>query len=54
MNTATVPPPADFEAIADRIRAHAQARPAQPALVQGDDVLDYARLDALMDRVAAT
>ncbi|HXF44676.1 MAG TPA: class I adenylate-forming enzyme family protein, partial [Burkholderiaceae bacterium] len=38
--------------IADRIRAHARARPQQRALVQDDRALDYAALDALMDRVA--
>jgi acyl-CoA synthetase (AMP-forming)/AMP-acid ligase II len=42
-----------FEAIAERIRAHAGARPTQRALVQGDETLDYGALDALMDRVAA-
>jgi acyl-CoA synthetase (AMP-forming)/AMP-acid ligase II len=42
-----------FRNIADLVRAHASARPAQPALVQGDTVLSYGELDALMDRVAA-
>jgi acyl-CoA synthetase (AMP-forming)/AMP-acid ligase II len=35
------------------IRAHARLRPAQLALILGDQQLDYAGLDALMDRVAA-
>src|SRR5215212_9859892 len=48
------PSPAPFETIAERIRAHARARPAQRALVQGDEKLDYGTLDALMDRVAAS
>jgi len=52
MDSAAPLPP--FEAIADRIRAHAATRPAQRALVQGDDALDYGALDALMDRVAAS
>ena len=42
-----------FRNIADRVREHATARPSQPALVQGDTVLSWATLDALMDRVAA-
>ena len=42
-----------FRNIADLVREHAAARPAQPALVQGDTVLSYGALDALMDRVAA-
>jgi len=51
MNTAT-PLPA-FRAIPDLVREHAAARPRQRALVQGEDIIDYAALDALMDRVAA-
>ena len=54
MNSAAPPPLAPFETIAERIRAHAQARPAQRALVQGDETLDYGALDTLMDRVAAS
>lgn len=46
------PPP--FQAIADLIRAHAAARPAQPALRQGGLMLRWGELDAAMDRVAAT
>ena len=41
-----------FRNIADLIREHAAARPQQPALVQGDRLLTFAELDALMDRVA--
>ena len=43
----------DFGTIADLIRAHAALRPTHPALILDDRVLDYAALDALMDRVAA-
>jgi acyl-CoA synthetase (AMP-forming)/AMP-acid ligase II len=46
------PAPA-FEPIAERIRGHARARPDQDALIEGDERLTYAELDALMDRVAA-
>lgn len=42
-----------FHTIPSQIRAHAQARPTHAALVQGDDALSYAALDALMDRIAA-
>ena len=54
MNSVADTSPAPFETIAERIRAHAKARPAQRALVQGDETLDYGTLDALMDRVAAS
>ena len=42
-----------FETLPARIRAHAQARPAQAALVQGGEQQTYGALDALMDRIAA-
>ena len=42
-----------FRAIPDLIRAHAAQRPGHAALVHAGRVLDYAGLDALMDRVAA-
>ncbi|MDC6170062.1 4-coumarate--CoA ligase, partial [Paucibacter sp. XJ19-41] len=42
----------DFQRIADLIHQHALQRPAAPALRQGDTVLSYAALDALMDRIA--
>jgi len=44
---------AAYRTISDLVREHALARPAQAALVAGDDVLSYAALDALMDRIAA-
>ena len=43
-----------FQTLSALIRSHAQARPTRPALVQGDTHIDYATLDALMDRVAAS
>ena len=43
----------DFRAIPDLIREHAAARPQHLALAAGDERLDYAALDAMMDRVAA-
>ena len=42
-----------FRTLPDLIHQHALARPRQAALAQGDQVIDYAALDALMDRVAA-
>ncbi|MBX9872648.1 MAG: acyl--CoA ligase [Burkholderiaceae bacterium] len=44
---------APFGTIAGLIRHHAQAAPQRRALVQDGEALDYAALDALMDRVAA-
>ena len=44
----------DFCAIPDLIRTHAAQRPRHAALVHEGRVLDYAGLDALMDRVAAS
>jgi long-chain acyl-CoA synthetase len=44
---------APFGTIAALIRHHAQAAPRRRALQQDGEVLDYAALDALMDRVAA-
>ncbi len=51
-----LPPASDpaFRSISDLIRGHAWSHPAQPALVQGETQLDYAALDALMDRIAAS
>lgn len=43
----------DFVPIADLIGAHAAREPRHRALTQGERTLDYASLDALMDRVAA-
>ena len=51
MNAAAADP--TFRTLPDLVREHAAARPAQPALVQGDSVISYGELDALMDRVAA-
>src|SRR5688572_22205828 len=42
-----------FRSIADVVREHARARPAQPALLQDDTSLSWGELDALMDRIAA-
>jgi acyl-CoA synthetase (AMP-forming)/AMP-acid ligase II len=44
---------ADFRNIAELLREHAAARPAQPALIQDGQVLGYAELDALVDCIAA-
>ncbi len=41
-----------FDTLAQCIRRHARQMPQQAALVQGAAVLDYAGLDALVDRVA--
>src|SRR5882762_4629461 len=43
----------EFGSIPALVRLHAGARPGHPALIAGEDRLDYAGLDALMDRVAA-
>jgi long-chain acyl-CoA synthetase len=43
---------ADFGTIPELIRAHARHTPAHPALIMDEQQLDYAALDALMDRVA--
>ena len=45
---------ADFGTIAAMVRLHAQMAPQRRALVQGEQALNYAELDALMDRVAAS
>ena len=39
--------------IPELIRRHAAAQPGRTALIAGDDRLDFAGLDAMMDRVAA-
>ena len=55
MNTAVSAPPAPpFQTLSALIRGHAQAQPTRLALMQGDTRIDYATLDALMDRVAAS
>lgn len=43
----------DSGSIPALIRLHARQRPAHPAVIAGDDRLDYAGLDAMLDRVAA-
>ena len=42
----------EFGLISDLISQHAQHAPSRPVLVQGDRQMDYATLDALMDRTA--
>lgn len=42
----------DFATLSDLLRAQAQERPDKPALIFGERSLDYAALDALLDRVA--
>ena len=55
MNTAAPSPDAPpFQTVSALIRGHAQAQPTRPALLQGETRIDYATLDALMDRVAAS
>jgi len=44
----------DFVTLAELIGAHAVRQPRHAALVQGERSLDYAALEALMDRVAAS
>ncbi len=48
----SLPPDPPFRSIPALVHEHATARPRQPALVQGEQSVDYATLDALMDRVA--
>lgn len=43
----------DFGTLSDLIRGHAATRPGHAALILGETTLDYAGLDALMDRIAA-
>jgi long-chain acyl-CoA synthetase len=43
----------EFATISELIRAHAQRQPTQTALIHADQRLDFAALDARMDRVAA-
>ena len=43
-----------FATIPELIAAHAAARPAHAALIQGEARVDYAALDQLMDRVGAS
>jgi long-chain acyl-CoA synthetase len=50
-HTSSIPP--DFRGIAELVRTHAAARPAQAVLLQGDRRLDWLALNTRMDRVAA-
>jgi len=43
-----------FRTIAELVREHARVRPDHAVLIQGDEWLSYAELDALTDRVAAS
>ena len=47
-------PAPPFGTVADAVRRHAREQPGRAALVQGEVRLDYAALDALMDRIAAS
>jgi long-chain acyl-CoA synthetase len=44
---------APFGSFSDLVRDHARAQPSHPALILDERVLDYASLDAAVDRVAA-
>ena len=46
-------PEQPFGTSSDLIRYHARQQPQHAALIQGERMLDYAALDALIDRVAA-
>jgi long-chain acyl-CoA synthetase len=50
----SVPADLPFRPIAELVREHARAAPRQPALVDATSSLDYATLDALVDRIATT
>jgi long-chain acyl-CoA synthetase len=53
--TVTAPAaPLPFRAIADLVREHAWARPAQRALVQGERSVTWAQVNAMADRIAAS
>ncbi|MBC8057719.1 MAG: acyl--CoA ligase [Rhizobiales bacterium] len=54
MNHAPATADLAYRTLADLVREHARARPGHAALVQGDEVLSYAALDTLMDRIAAS
>ena len=51
--TAPAVPLPDFNDLPSLIATTARSRPQDPALVSGTDRMDYAALDAAMDRVAA-
>ena len=52
----TIPAPAlpAFQAIADLVSRHAAARPSQTAFVQGSRSVNWAQVDAMVDRIAAS
>ncbi len=55
MSPADISPDAPpFQTLSVLIRGHAQTQPTRLALLQGETRIDYATLDALMDRVAAS
>jgi len=43
-----------FATLPQMIHACAQARPGHPAIIQGDRIVDFAGLEAMMERVAAS
>jgi long-chain acyl-CoA synthetase len=51
---AAASPDLPFRPIAELVREHARSAPSRPALVDAASALDYAALDATMDRVAAS
>ena len=51
--TASAPDTAPFRDLPSLIAQHARERPEAPALVVGERRLNYAELDALVDRIAA-
>ncbi len=52
--TSLAPPSPDFRDLPSMIASHAQQRPEAPAVIVEGQHTNYATLDALMDRVAAT
>ena len=53
-NTTASPPFPPFRRVSDLLRDNAQQRPQDNALADDDSALDWAALDALVDRVAAS
>ena len=54
MQTADILQAQEFGTLADLIAAHARERGTKAALIHDDAIMDYATLDATMDRIAAT
>lgn len=52
--TPEAPAAPPFQAIADLVRQHARWRPLRTALVQGERHVNWAQLDAMADRIAAS